>query len=519
MINLANNSVSVIDLSSPVKPSEEGLSYGTGFLISAFERRDRAPKTVLPVLRTLNLAHNRLTNDSLASLGGKEALKLRVITLSHNKLAGVLNVDAAGLGPKRLPELASLVLDGNSDLHDISGDLAEGCAVNMDDCGYSRTGGGIGSTPTGSPAEAKPRASNGAEVYEPAPGGPSDIPNPSATVTFVTHPAASFDSDPLGLEMDVYVPSSSSVDIMHPVVIWWHGGGLLQGNKENLPPHLRRLPTRPLGPKGEHAIVISPNYRLAPQAPILDILADVDAAITYTRTKLDDRLAAMGISARVDPDRIVLSGGSAGGYIALMAGLPVPPRVADAEIGGYRGATGLGFTPRGIAPFYPITDLEHAFWATETDPVPWWPTGSVPDAAARPHLNTRDPPVGFAVSGGPRSILYPYMLQHGLFPNLLFLNQRSRGHGLDGYRPSPHTMSVTTRCRMLAEKGVQRPPIFLAYGTIDDKVQPLEESVEIIRATNGPIEVEVVPGADHAYDENPAEQCDKFAAWLEGVLV
>jgi acetyl esterase/lipase len=516
VISLANNAIASIDLTSPIKPSEEGLSYGTGFLISAFERRDRAPKTVLPVLRTLNLAHNNLTNESLTGLAGKEQLKLRVITLSNNKLSGVLDINASGLGPQRLPELASLVLDANSDLHDIEGDLAQGCAVKMEDCGYTRTGGGIGGTPPpGSPAK---KPANGAPAaYEPAPGGPSDIPNPSVTVAFVTHPAASFDSEPLALEMDVYVPDSAS-ETKHPVVIWWHGGGLLQGNKENLPPHLRRLPKRPLGPKGEHAIVISPNYRLAPQAPILDIMADVDAAVNFARTKLDAKLAAKGLNARVDPDRIVLSGGSAGGYIALMAGLPVPPRVSDADIGGYRGSTGLGFTPRGIAPFYPITDLEHVFWATETNPVPWWPDGSVPDAAAQPHLNTRDPPVGFAVSGGPRSILYPYMLQHGLFPNLLFRNQRSVGHGLDGFRPNANTMSVTTRARMLSDRGVERPPIFLAYGTIDDKVQPLEESVEILKATKGSFELEVIEGADHAYDENPAEQCEKFAAWLEGVI-
>ncbi|GMK59169.1 hypothetical protein CspeluHIS016_0701840 [Cutaneotrichosporon spelunceum] len=514
VINLANNAVSIIDLSSPIKPSEEGLSYGTGFLISAFERRDRAPKTVLPVLRTLNLAHNKLSNESLTGFTGKGELKLRVVTLSHNKLSGVLDIEASGLGPSRLPELASLVLDGNSDLHDIEGDLAEGCALKMEDCGYTRTGGGIGSTPPRSPMK-KP-ANGAAAAYEPTPGGPSDIPNPSATVTFITHPAASFDSEPLALEMDVYVPASSS-GTKHPVVIWWHGGGLLQGNKENLPPHLRRLPNRALGPKGEHVIVVSPNYRLAPQAPILDILADVDAAITFTRTALDTALAAKGVTARVDADRIVLSGGSAGGYLALMAGLPVPASVPDADVGGYRGPS-QGFAPLALAPFYPITDLEHVFWATETDPVPWWPTGSVPDAAAQPHLNTRDPPVGFAVSGGPRSILYPYMLQHALFPSLLFRNQRSCGHGLEGYRPSATSMSVTTRARILAQRGVARPPIFLAYGTVDDKIQPLEESIALLRATQGSFELDVVPGADHAYDEDPAEQCERFAAWLEGVI-
>jgi acetyl esterase/lipase len=315
--------------------------------------------------------------------------------------------------------------------------------------------------------------------------------------------------------MDIYLPPEDVVSPATPlpVVVWWHGGGLLQGNKENLPPHLRRLPAREL--KGERFIVVSPNYRLAPQAPIRDILEDADSAANFVRTKLNDKLVAAGHGARVDPSRMVLSGGSAGGYLALMAGLPTPKSVPDAEVGGHRGPN--GWVPLGVAPFYPITDLEHEFWATKTDPVPWWGQ-SVPDAAAQPHLNRKDPPVGSAVSGGPRSILYPYMLQHGLFPNLLFYNQRSCGSGLDGYRPSPESMGVTTRLRILRKHETPRPPIYMVYGTIDDKVQPLEETAELIRETRGPAEIEAIEGADHAFDENPAEQCPGFYAWLESVL-
>lgn len=523
-INLSENDVSNIDLTHPVKPSEEGLSYGTGFLVSAFERAQKQPKHAFPALRVLNLAHNALTCAAIAGLGGSEPLKIRVLTLSHNQLEGEL--DATAVGAKRMPELQSLVLSQNRGLDGINGELAPGCSVDMEGCRRGAVGAAApGGSLAGSTSESAPKKSE--DDYVPAAGGPNDVPEPDATLTFVTHPAATFDGDPLPVEMDVYLPpADASVPAKgFPVVIWWHGGGLLQGNKENLPPHLRRLPRHQL-PGGEHCVSISPNYRLSPQAPILDVLADVDSAVTYVRTKLNARLEALGKTARVDPDRIVLSGGSAGGYLALMAGLPVPPRATDAEVGGYRGAgaaspsnssrNGSSWAPRGIAAFYPITDLTHEFWATETNPVPWWGS-TVPKTAAEPHLNPRDAPVATAVSGGPRSILYPYMLQHALFPRLLFLNQRSRGHGLDGYRPSPETLSVTNRLRDLGAAGVARPPVYIAYGTKDDKVQPLEESVDILKST-GETEVLVIPGADHAYDEDPNEQAESFVQWLEKVI-
>lgn len=533
-INLSENAVSTIDLTQPVKPSEEGLSYGTGFLVSYFERQSKQPKHALPALRVLNLANNSLTCAAVQGLGGKEPLKIRVLTLSSNNLEGEL--DATAIGAARMPELQSLVLSGNKALDAVDGELAPGCNVDMEGCKLGAVGAAApGGSLSGSTSEAPSKPAENA--YVPAAGGPSDVPEPDATIPFVTHPAVTFDGEPLPVTMDVYLPPADTPVPTKgfPTIIWWHGGGLLQGNKENLPPHLRRLPRKALGPAGDHCVVISPNYRLSPQAPILDVLADVDSAVNYTRAKLNARLEALGKSARVDPSRIVLSGGSAGGYLALMAGLPVAPRSSDADVGGYRGAgaspsatpstpsrygagasTNDTWAPRGIGAFYPITDLTHEFWATKTDPVPWWGS-SVPESAAEPHLNPRDAPVATAVSGGPRSILYPYMLQHALFPRLLFLNQRSRGHGLDGYRPSPETLSVTKRLQDLGAAGGKRPPVYCVYGSIDDKIQPLEESVEILKST-GETEVLVIPGADHAYDEDPNEQAEGFVEWLERVI-
>jgi acetyl esterase/lipase len=97
-------------------------------------------------------------------------------------------------------------------------------------------------------------------------------------------------------------------------------------------------------------------------------LSDITALITFVKTKMNDRLKKEGKEYTIDTGRICLSGGSAGGYLALIAGLPVPKSASDEALGGYRGESGI----KCIAPFYPITDLTDVFWSTETNPVPWY---------------------------------------------------------------------------------------------------------------------------------------------------
>jgi acetyl esterase/lipase len=94
--------------------------------------------------------------------------------------------------------------------------------------------------------------------------------------------------------------------------------------------------------------------------------------MAYINTKLNVRLEKLGKGDHlVDTSRICLSGGSAGGYLAMIAGLDVPRRATDQDVGGYRGERGSSGI-KCIAPFYPITDLTDPFWATETNPVPWY---------------------------------------------------------------------------------------------------------------------------------------------------
>ncbi len=348
VLNLSHNSITTLDFSSPIPPSDEGLTYGAGFLTTAISRAatNKGPKPVLPVLRSLNLGYNKLRNDELKSLARLKAL--RVLNLEANQLDGAIDVDGVELGEKDLPELAALFLSGNKRLRAVTGSIASNGKIDTEGCNL------LGQ-PSDEPgfSSSKPTISANAHL---------DIPLPTMTVTYRTLPAATFDSLPLEIELDLYLPSTPCGSSGHPLVIWFHGGGLLQGNKENLPPHFRRLPAHDYN--GEGVAVISPNYRLAPQVPILDILDDVTALLSFVRRKLNDRL---GSTHRIDTSRICLSGGSAGGYLALIAGIEMPRNVSDEEVGGYRGDEGI----RCIAPFYPITDLTDEFWAIKLDHVPW----------------------------------------------------------------------------------------------------------------------------------------------------
>lgn len=74
-----------------------------------------------------------------------------------------------------------------------------------------------------------------------------------------------------------------------------------------IPPHLLKLPESGIA-------LISPDYRLAPQANVYLILEDAQAAVEFVRNDLVSLLKT-----RIDPDRLALTGGSAGGWLGELS--------------------------------------------------------------------------------------------------------------------------------------------------------------------------------------------------------
>ena len=114
---------------------------------------------------------------------------------------------------------------------------------------------------------------------------------------------------PYKTSADAYVTERCVLDIYYPenlqdcpVVVWFHGGGLTSGNK-GISNRLRD--------KGY--VVVAANYRLLPNVTIDECLDDCAAALAWAFKEVS-RYGG-------DPDKIFVSGHSAGGYITAMLGL------------------------------------------------------------------------------------------------------------------------------------------------------------------------------------------------------
>ncbi len=117
---------------------------------------------------------------------------------------------------------------------------------------------------------------------------------------------------PSGARVRVLSPAEHSAP--RPAVVWIHGGGYVIGNARQDDAFCGRLATE-LG-----AVVISVDYRLAPEAPFPAPLDDCFAAFVL----LHHEAAVLGI----DPTRVALAGQSAGGGLAAA----LAQRVRDSEL-------------------------------------------------------------------------------------------------------------------------------------------------------------------------------------------
>lgn len=108
---------------------------------------------------------------------------------------------------------------------------------------------------------------------------------------------------------DDYIAERCVVDLYYPqntkgfaTVVWFHGGGLKNGQKE-LPDAL----------KEQGIAIVGVNYRLHPKVKAPAYIEDAAAAVAWTIKNIDQYGG--------DPELVFVSGHSAGGYLASMVGM------------------------------------------------------------------------------------------------------------------------------------------------------------------------------------------------------
>lgn len=191
---------------------------------------------------------------------------------------------------------------------------------------------------------------------------------------------------PLAIRADVHPVRGTTTP--RPVLVWIHGGGLINGSRtqnfrDDRGGWLWRL-------HEEHGVVlVSIDYRLAPESRLPDIVADVEDAIAWVRMRGPELF-------RADPARVAVAGGSAGGYLALTTGHRVRPRpAAIVSLWGYGDL---------IGPWYSEPSPHERHRRTIPTAADAWAQVSGP-----PIANPSD-------RKGNGSTFYLYCRQHGLWP-------------------------------------------------------------------------------------------------------
>jgi len=267
------------------------------------------------------------------------------------------------------------------------------------------------------------------------------------------------------IKLDAY---GSDPEVKKPVIVHIHGGALIIGS--------RKSPPMWVNPQGDH-VLISIDYRLAPETKLPAIIEDVQDAFRWVHQKGPQLL-------NIDPRNLVAVGESAGGYLTLMTGFCVNPR------------------PRVLIANAGYGTLDSPWYTRPSEHYRQQPLVSQEEAYAT---------VGtVCVSEGPgtRGRFYLYCRQNGIWP------QQVTGHNPD---TEPRWFDRYCPARNVSAK---YPPTVLIHGTADTDV-PYEESVGMDKALtkfNVPHKFITVPGGQHVLGGvSDADKARIYAETLEFV--
>ena len=277
----------------------------------------------------------------------------------------------------------------------------------------------------------------------------------------------------LPIKADVYRLAGDEV---RPVIVWIHGGALIVGQRTGGPNIEQRKRYLNAG-----YVIVSIDYRLAPETKLKGIIEDVQDAFKWVRTKGPELF-------KIDPKKIAVIGHSAGGYLTLMTGFAVEPR------------------PQALIPFYGYGDID-GDWYAKPDPFYRKTRPLVSKEDAYKAIGTKEIAEG-SVPG--RGNFYMYCRQNGLWPQLV-----------TGHDPAKEPRAFDRFCPV---RNVTKayPPTLLLHGDNDTDV-PYQQSVDMareLRRVGVEHELITIKGGGHGFDgkgmmdANVAHAFDRIEAFL-----
>ncbi len=260
--------------------------------------------------------------------------------------------------------------------------------------------------------------------------------------------------DETKIQADFYRPDDQ---VIRPLVVWIHGGALIIGHRDSIPGHIREFCQK------EGFACLTIDYRLAPEVKLRAIIEDLRDAFRWIR-------ASAGNELRINPDKIAVVGGSAGGYLTLMTGIVVKP------------------APTVLVSYYGYGDVDgdwykrHSQHYRTTVPLV---AEALARAAVGKEVLTGTDNKNPAHQG--RSSYYLYLRQNGLWTE-----------EVTGFDPNTQKEQLDPYCPV-RQISSSYPPTLLIHGTADTDV-PYELSVDMDRALtqhNIPHELFTVPNGNH----------------------
>jgi len=250
-----------------------------------------------------------------------------------------------------------------------------------------------------------------------------------------------------------------------PALFWLHGGALIMGSRKGIPRPFRD------GLIEKGFVIVSVDYRLAPETKLPAILEDVRDAWKWMR----GQAGRFGI----DVGRIATGGASAGGYLTQMTGFCLDPR------------------PRALVSYFGYGDIIGPWYSEPDEFYRRQPLVSKEDALAA--VGTA--PVSEPPQGNQRGNFYLYCRQNGLWP------EQASGH-------NPHTEEkwFEPYCP-IRNVTAKYPPTILIHGTADTDV-PYAQSKDMdakLGKAGVVHEFLTVEGAEHGLAGAKPEEVSRVA--------